>query len=73
MKSKDNIFVKQTGTKYDSRYLLSQIKLYEGILVDLGSWASAALDDPKVCNELKGIFKRVVDVSVDIIEERGGK
>jgi len=37
------------------------------ILVDLGSWASAALDDPQVCDELKAIFTRVVDYAGSLI------
>jgi len=34
------------------------------VLVKLGPWASAALDDPKVCQELRKIFSEVVDMSV---------
>jgi len=34
------------------------------VIVDLGSWASAALDDPTVCAELKEIFGRVVELAV---------
>lgn len=70
---KGEIFNTQTSTKFDMRHLLLTLKEYEEILVDLGPWASAAMDDPKVCDTLKGILERVVDTSVQIIESKGKK
>lgn len=35
-------------------------KRLQSIIDDMGPWASAGLDDLKVCPKLKSIFKRIV-------------
>lgn len=37
----------------------------QSIIHDLAPWCSAGLDDPQVCDELKAIFKRVLEADCE--------
>lgn len=53
-----------TCVNKEKKSLQAKLEVYKKIFIGLGPWASAALSDPKCCQELKDIFEKVVELSV---------
>jgi len=52
------VVVKRAGARRAVVMLLDMADVIE----DMAPWASAGLDDPNVCDELKDIYRRIVEL-----------